>query len=77
MKQLLNSVLAGYEELLRPRFVLNTTSALIIPHILGYSTSFNNCFIVHPNKKSEEECFASSVGYFSNKKDTIQKRHYI
>ena len=38
IKQLLNSVLAGYKELLRPRFVLFTlitqTSALIIPHIL-------------------------------------------
>ena len=33
IKQLLNSVLAGYEELLRPRFVLSA-SALIIPHIL-------------------------------------------
>ena len=28
------SVLVGYEELLRPRFVLSQTSALIIPHIL-------------------------------------------
>ena len=35
IKQLLNSVLVGYEELLRPQFVLSTqTSALIIPHIL-------------------------------------------
>ena len=29
-----DSVLAGYEELPRPRFVLSQTSALIIPHIL-------------------------------------------
>ena len=36
IKQFLNSVLVGYEKLLRPRFVLSTTqtSALIIPHIL-------------------------------------------
>ena len=39
IKQLLNSVLAGYEELLRQRFVLwlrqiAQTEALIIPHIL-------------------------------------------
>ena len=32
IKQLLNSVLAGHEELLRPRFV-SSASALIIPHI--------------------------------------------
>ena len=30
----MNSVLVGYEELLRPRVVLTQTSALIIPHIL-------------------------------------------
>ena len=30
----MNSVRAGYEELLRPRFVLSQTSALIISHIL-------------------------------------------
>ena len=43
IKQLLNSVLAGYEELLKPRFVLSAsafgfgttqTSVLIIFHIL-------------------------------------------
>ena len=43
IKQLLNSVLVGYEELLRPRLVIylslrlwqiTQTSALIIPHIL-------------------------------------------
>ena len=35
MKQILNSVFAGYEELLRPQFSAdNTTSALKIPHIL-------------------------------------------
>ncbi len=38
-KQLLNSVLVGYEELLRQRFVITQTEALIIPHILRVPNS--------------------------------------
>ena len=56
-KQLLNSVLVGYEELLRPRFVLSakpkvSASADNTNRGLNNSsyptrTEFNNCFIIY------------------------------
>ncbi len=41
----MNSVLVGYEELLRPRFVLSA-SALIIPHILREPNSIIVSYLV-------------------------------
>ena len=51
IKQLLNSVLVGYEELLRPRFVLSDNTNLRLNNSsYPTRTEFNNCLIVDTTK---------------------------
>ena len=48
IKQLLNSVLVGHEELLRQRFVLSDNTNLCLNNSsYPTRTEFNNCFIIY------------------------------